>query len=81
MLRVLFDFVVDTWSNPLGSRHFRLPPFAKNAKERGTRHPGHPRLVFPCVDALRRKQYVGWLVSNYLLLFPAVTLALVRCKH
>src|SRR6266849_4893561 len=26
-------------------------------------------LVFPCVDALRRKQYVGWLVNKHLLLF------------
>jgi len=33
MLRVLFDFVVDTWSNPLGAGIFRLPPFAKNAKD------------------------------------------------
>jgi hypothetical protein len=36
MLRVLFDFVVDTRSNPLGAGISDSRPFAKNAKERGT---------------------------------------------
>jgi hypothetical protein len=36
MLRVLFDFVVDTRSNPLAAGISDSRPFAKNAKERGT---------------------------------------------
>jgi hypothetical protein len=36
MLRVLFDFVGGCVIKPTWRPHFRLPPFAENAKERGT---------------------------------------------
>ena len=44
MLLVRFDFVVDTGSNPLAPA-FSLPPFAENAKERGTHCVGNARKI------------------------------------
>jgi hypothetical protein len=41
MLRVLFDFVVGTCSNPPAAGISDSRPFAKNAKERGTRCVGN----------------------------------------
>jgi hypothetical protein len=45
MLRVLFDFAVDSWSNPLGAGISDSRPSQKNAKERGTHCVGNARRI------------------------------------